>query len=48
MLTANIDIIFHVAATVKFDENIKLAYNINVKSTADLIELAKKNSNLKV
>lgn len=47
-LASNISIIFHAAATVKFDENLKLAVDINVHGTKDVIELAKEMKNLKV
>lgn len=47
-LATNISIIFHAAATVKFDENLKLAVDINVHGTKDVIELAKEMKNLKV
>lgn len=36
------------AATVKFDEKLKLAININVHGTKDILELAQQMRNLKV
>uniref|UniRef100_A0A8D8PN95 Fatty acyl-CoA reductase n=1 Tax=Cacopsylla melanoneura TaxID=428564 RepID=A0A8D8PN95_9HEMI len=36
----NTQIILHVAATVKFDEHLADAYNINVKGTKTMIQLA--------
>lgn len=47
-LVTNISIIFHAAATIKFDESLKLAVDINVHGTKDVIELAKETKNLKV
>jgi alcohol-forming fatty acyl-CoA reductase len=47
-LISNISIIFHAAATIKFDESLKLAVDINVHGTKDVIELAKETTNLKV
>jgi nucleoside-diphosphate-sugar epimerase len=40
--------VFHVAATVDFNENIKSAYDVNVKGTKILLEFCKKFENLKV
>jgi fatty acyl-CoA reductase len=47
-LISKTNIVFHVAATVDFNENIKSAYNANVKGTKILLELCKKFENLKV
>lgn len=47
-LISNISIIFHAAATIKFDENLKLAIDINVHGTKDVIELGKEMKQLKV
>lgn len=47
-LITNVNIVFHAAATVKFDETLKLAADINVHGTKDVIELAKETKNLKV
>jgi fatty acyl-CoA reductase len=38
----------HAAATIKFDENLKLAIDINVHGTKDVIELGKEMKQLKV
>ncbi|XP_046837277.1 fatty acyl-CoA reductase wat-like isoform X1 [Vespa crabro] len=46
-LIKEISIIFHVAATVKFNEKIKLATAINVRSLKDLINLSKNMPKLK-
>ncbi|KAJ8956296.1 hypothetical protein NQ318_015032 [Aromia moschata] len=46
-LFSNIHIVFHVAATVRFDENLKLAYAINVNGTRDVLEMARQMKNLK-
>lgn len=43
-----VNIIFHSAATVRFDEKINVAVGINVLGTREMIKLAKKIKNLKV
>lgn len=43
-----VNIIFHGAATVRFDEHIRVAMNINVSGTKELLNLARKITNLKV
>ncbi|XP_054002362.1 fatty acyl-CoA reductase wat-like [Hylaeus anthracinus] len=43
----NTNIIFHAAATVRFDEKFRMAMNINVKSTKYMLQFAKQLSNLK-
>ena len=43
-----VSIVFHVAATVRFDEKLKLATAINVQSTSDVIDLCKDMQKLKV
>jgi alcohol-forming fatty acyl-CoA reductase len=48
MLVSNVGIIFHAAATIKFDERLKLAVDINVHGTRDVLELAKEMTILKV
>ncbi|XP_072382157.1 fatty acyl-CoA reductase wat-like [Diabrotica undecimpunctata] len=45
-LISKVNIVFHVAATVKFDENLKLAYNINVNGTKSVLDLARQMNNL--
>ncbi|XP_025415733.1 fatty acyl-CoA reductase wat-like [Sipha flava] len=47
-LINEVNIIFHGAATVRFDEHIRVAMNINVSGTRELLNLAKKIRNLKV
>lgn len=47
-LISKIDVIFHAAATVRFDENIKLAFSINVNGTKDVLDLARQMKNIKV
>ncbi|KAI5712636.1 hypothetical protein M8J76_011498 [Diaphorina citri] len=44
----NTQVILHVAATVKFDERLTTAYNINVKGTKSLIHLAQQMRQLQV
>jgi fatty acyl-CoA reductase len=41
-LISKTNIVFHVAATVNFNENIKTAYDINVKGTKVLLDFCKK------
>ena len=47
-LLSDVNIVFHAAASVRFDENLKYAYNINVSGTADVVELCRQMKNLKV
>jgi fatty acyl-CoA reductase len=47
-LISKTNIVFHVAATVDFNENIKSAYDVNVKGTKIVLEFCKKIENLKV
>lgn len=47
LLTAQTSIVFHIAATVRFDEPIRTAYDINVRGTQTAIALAKKMPRLK-
>jgi len=47
-LINEVNIIFHGAATVRFDEHIRVAMNINVSGTRELISLARNITNLKV
>ncbi|XP_020280731.1 fatty acyl-CoA reductase wat-like [Pseudomyrmex gracilis] len=42
-----VTIVFHVAATVRFDEKLKLAVPINVRSTKDVFDLCREIPNLK-
>lgn len=42
-----VDIVFHVAATVRFDQKLKLAVSANIKATEDIIEMAKEMKMLK-
>lgn len=42
------NIVIHLAATVRFDVNLKRAYNINCKSTHEIVNLCKEMPNLKV
>ncbi|XP_015434622.1 PREDICTED: putative fatty acyl-CoA reductase CG5065 [Dufourea novaeangliae] len=43
----NTNIIFHAAATVRFDEKLRLAVNINVRSTKSMLLFARQLPNLK-
>ncbi|XP_026740070.1 fatty acyl-CoA reductase wat-like [Trichoplusia ni] len=46
-LTKEVELIFHMAATVRFDEPLKVAANINVGGTLKVVELAKSCTKLK-
>jgi fatty acyl-CoA reductase len=46
MVTADTNIVFHSAATVKFNEELKLSVQMNVLGVRRIIELARKMSNL--
>ncbi|XP_068900512.1 fatty acyl-CoA reductase wat-like [Tenebrio molitor] len=46
-LLSKINVVFHVAATVNFDENIKTAFNINVKGTENVLSFCKECRHLK-
>lgn len=43
-----VNIILHCAATVRFDEHLKKAVNINITSLLDILKLANELNNLKV
>nr|CAD7434171.1 unnamed protein product [Timema monikensis] len=47
MLTKEVNLIFHVAATVRFDEKLKIALNLNVKAIKEMLELSKQTVKLK-
>ena len=47
-LTTSVHIIFHIAATVKFDAPLRDAVNLNVRGTERLLKLATKMSKLEV
>jgi len=44
----NVNFVFHCAATVKFDEPLKVATRINIQGTENVIALATNMINLKV
>ncbi|XP_037041771.1 fatty acyl-CoA reductase wat [Bradysia coprophila] len=46
VLRENVNIVFHVAATVKFDEKLKLALGINVNGTREMMLLSREMHNL--
>lgn len=46
-LIEQVNIVFHVAATVRFDEKIKTAVDINVRATQDMLRLAQEMPKLK-
>jgi len=47
-LINEVNVIFHGAATVRFDEHIRVAVNINLQGTRELLNIARKITNLKV
>lgn len=47
MLTAETSVVFHIAATVRFDEHIRTAFEVNVKGTETALQLARKMPRLK-
>lgn len=47
-LIEKVNIVFHSAATVKFDEDLKLALDINLQGTKRIIELCKSLKHLEV
>lgn len=47
LLIDNVDIVFHMAATVRFDEKLKTALKINVNGAYDIMKLCKEMKNLK-
>ncbi|XP_055698069.1 fatty acyl-CoA reductase wat-like [Phlebotomus papatasi] len=46
-LISNVNIVFHAAATVRFDEKLKLAVGINVHGTRDMLNLCQHMKQLK-
>ena len=48
ILNDNVSIVFHSAATVKFDEALKSAVDMNLRGTMRLIELCRKFERLEV
>lgn len=47
-LISNVNIVFHGAATVRFDEKIQLSVNINVHGTQEILDLCSEIKNLQV
>lgn len=47
-LIDNVNVVFHGAATVRFDEKLRQAVNINVRGTKLMLLFAKQMKNLKV
>ncbi|XP_047097893.1 fatty acyl-CoA reductase 1-like [Schistocerca piceifrons] len=47
MLTSKVSVVFHVAATVRFDADLRTATLTNVASTCEVIALVKRMTNLK-
>lgn len=48
LLCKNVSIVFHSAATVKFDEKLKLSVTINMLGTKRLVELCHRMNSLDV
>lgn len=47
-LIQNVNIVFHGAATVRFDEKIQLSVNINVHGTQEILDLCSEMKSLQV
>lgn len=47
-LIKEVDIVFHCAATVRFDEKLKQAVQLNVEASKYFLELGREMKNLKV
>nr|CAD7610836.1 unnamed protein product [Timema genevievae] len=47
MLTQQVNIIFHLAATVRFDDKFNIAVPINIGGTKEIIDLCRTCENLK-
>lgn len=47
-LVENVNFIFHCAATIKFNEPIKIASKVNIEGTKHILALATEIQNLKV
>lgn len=48
ILISNVQLVFHAAATVRFDEKLKLAVSINVCGTQEVLELCTHMTKLEV
>ncbi|XP_069691365.1 fatty acyl-CoA reductase wat-like [Periplaneta americana] len=47
LIIEEVHIVFHVAATVKFDEKLNISFNTNAKATEDILDLAHEMKKLK-
>ena len=48
MLKANVSVVFHLAATIRFNDELKIATQMNIKGTAEIIKICKNLDSLKV
>lgn len=48
LLCRSVNVVFHSAATVKFDEKLKLSVTINMLGTQRLVQLCKRMDHLEV
>lgn len=48
LLKDKVNIVFHTAATVKFDEDLKVALAINLLGTKEVVDFCKELNNLEV
>lgn len=48
LLTDTVQIVYHAAATIRFDESLKKAVLLNTRGTKLVLELAKEMKNLQV
>ena len=47
MLKANVSVVFHLAATIRFNEELPIATQMNIKGTAEIIKICKDLDSLK-
>jgi fatty acyl-CoA reductase len=47
MLIQDVNIVFHFAATIRFDEELRQAFNINVQGLKGIMDLAREMPHLK-
>jgi thioester reductase-like protein len=48
LVTDKVDLIYHCAASIRFDEKLKKAINLNTRGTLEMINLSLECKNLKV
>lgn len=48
IIKSEVDVVLHFAATVRFDEKLRIATNINVRAVRDLVRIGKQMKHLRV